>query len=192
MVAPASPRAFFLERDPNWGVLPEVTVAAPFDLPFTVGTWRHREDIPQTAICRAGADSLGDYFDGGGVKFISGRFAHVLEGIAPEEVEIFNVSIKTESGSTVPGEFYVINILPIEDCLDLDAMDAIFWTPPGASSKRIKRSKGPLMRPEFCTDNKIWRPHYKEVFPIIANDLHESLIAAGVEGLRCQPFKSAR
>jgi hypothetical protein len=148
-----------------------VRVNEPLTLAACDGSWKGRDDIPRLGICFSGKESLGDLFRAGMQYYVSDRFKAVLEEECRGDVEIYPFLIEDETGLTISDCFYLMNIIGVEDCLDLKAMEAEMWTPPGTSEQRIRKRRAILMRAGFQTSRKIWRPRYMETHRVVERSL---------------------
>jgi hypothetical protein len=168
-----------------------VRVNEPLTLAACDGSWKGRDDIPRLGICFSGKESLGDLFRAGMQYYVSDRFKAVLEEECRGDVEIYPFLIEDETGLTISDCFYLMNIIGVEDCLDLKAMEAEMWTPPGTSEQRIRKRRAILMRAGFQTSRKIWRPRYMETHRVVERSLRCALEAAHIRAVEYQEFRVA-
>jgi hypothetical protein len=204
----------FYELAPGWngarvtikmdGPDPFLTTSKSFEF---MEVW-HRQKMPDSARLRSKArKKVPDLMYGGhNTPIVAASVKAELETVAAGEAEFRPIALRWADESTVPGDWYLCNILRRIDCFDFDAMTMKRPERPDVEARMSSKRTDPMSEDEYWVREgywnelmaqmyvdpatiggaHIWGPRWRPSFIFIADDLLKALRRAGVTGLSIQ------
>ncbi len=109
-----------------------------------------------------------------GLHVVSQNLMEFIKSHNPESVEFLPVTIYNHKGRVASTEYYIMNPLIVQDCIDLEKME-VKWNP--ANKEKISSWKGGLILDTNRIDKtiQIFRPKYHTNTVLVRKDLATSI-----------------